>query len=144
MVGHLDLEAGLQDLADEVGQQPALTGELHAVRTRPVHQRLSELAQQRRVRLRLDNRRRRRPPGRQQLEKLTSCRHDRDPVPTHRLRRGSSGRATYTKFLIVPTRKSGKEKANDVPSAVKGERILPGETREEAIERILRKPGVKP
>ena len=63
------------------------------------------------------------------------------------------GRAAATQLLrnawnsvmhAKASRKSGKEKANDVPSYVRGERIRPGETREQAINRILKKPGGKP
>lgn len=35
MIGQLDLEPGLQDLANQVGQQATLPGQLHAVNTGP-------------------------------------------------------------------------------------------------------------
>jgi RHS repeat-associated protein len=41
------------------------------------------------------------------------------------------------------SKRSGKERATDVPTGAKGESIKPGESREEAINRILKKPGMK-
>lgn len=42
------------------------------------------------------------------------------------------------------TRKTGKEKANDVPRFVRGERRRPDESLGKAIDRVMRKGGYKP
>ncbi len=116
VVAHLDLEPGLQDLLHEAGQQPALAGQLDPAGPGSFDQRLSEVPQQLRVRLCLP-RRRRRATCRKNLLKVSSDRHDRDPVPVRRLRRGPSGHGAYTSFRTVPSNLHGDVVTSATPGA---------------------------
>ena len=69
MIGQLDLETGLQDLANLVGEQAAIAGQLDAIAARPAHEKLRRLAQHGAI-PRLN-----RPPLHRHQVPALSCRH---------------------------------------------------------------------
>src|SRR3546814_2793936 len=100
MLTQLDLQPGLQDLTDEIGQQAALAGEFDTLITGPGHELFSPLAHHRRI----THRRRGCPASRDQRPRVrTSLRcHRQDPLQPTAISRGPSDHAAYTKFLTDP------------------------------------------
>lgn len=91
MISQLDLQAGLEHLADHVGQKAVLTGQLDALGACSTHQLLGEAAH-RHVLLH------------RRQERLTSrcVSHRRDPLWPPAFSRGPLDHAGYTKFRTVP------------------------------------------
>ncbi len=91
MLGHLDLQAGLEHLAHQTRQQPPVAGQLHALSTRPGHQMLGPVLHRRLAGS---------VASRQRGQILISHRHDPSRPTAHSC--GPSDHARYTKFRTVP------------------------------------------
>ena len=100
MLGELDLQAGLQHLAHQVGEQAAVAGQLHTLLPRSNDQLFRPRTHVRRRRLDAS----RQPLDRHQRRRIarTTCSHGSDPPQSTTLSRGPSDHAGYTNFLTVP------------------------------------------
>jgi hypothetical protein len=103
MLGELDLQAGLQHLADQRRQQPVLAGQLHPLTAGSSDQLISPVPHGRLITHQRDDTRRSCRLGRRQRRCCSPCRsHRSDPLQPATLSRGPSDHAGYTKFLTVP------------------------------------------
>ena len=100
MLSQLDLQAGLQDLADQARQQATLAGQVKAFRPGSSDQLLGPLPHRRTIQTH-----RRTPTCRHQpvLARGLVRRHGHDPLRPAAISRGPSDHAAYTKFLTVQT-----------------------------------------